>query len=266
MAKTKSRKQIEREARDETQARMAYIGTLASGLAHEIRTPLSSIVVNAELLAEDAGSLPEEQREEVLKRTERIRTEASNLRDTLDEFLAFARPPKMQFVSTNLSDWLEGIIEFMEPECAKLDISIVRRFLDELYPVRIDQGQFGQVVMNLLSNARDSVGEHGTITITTEEDDRWVRLRVADDGGGVDPEVERKIFDVFFTTKKHGSGLGLGIARRIVREHGGGLWLENLPGRGAEFVVRLPKGKFLEYRDDDGDDSGVGGGGGEEKR
>ena len=250
MARTKSRKEVEREAREETQARLAYIGTLASGLAHEIRTPLSSIVMNAELLAEDARSLPEDQRGEVIKRVERIRSEATNLRQALDEFLAFARPPRMQLVPTKLNDWLEELLEFIEPECTKHDISISREYQDGLYPVLIDQAQFGQVVMNLMANAREAIGEHGRITVSTSEGDRWIYLRIADDGGGVPSEATGKVFDVFFTTKDHGSGLGLGIARRIVRELGGTIRLENAPGRGATFVVRLPKGRFLEYTDD----------------
>ena len=266
MAKTKSRKQIEREAREETSARLAYIGTLASGLAHEIRTPLSSIVMNAELLAEDARSMPDEQCAEVLKRAERIRTEAASLRETLDEFLAFARPPKMEFVPTKLNEWLEEVIEFAEPECAGHDIRIERDLSEGLFPVLIDQGQFGQVFMNLISNARDSIGEHGTITVSTWDDDRWVHLRITDDGGGLPPEVEGRIFDIFFTTKKQGSGLGLGIARRIVHEHGGTLTLENLPGRGASFVARLPKGRFLEYREGPDGRSAAGDGAGGKER
>ncbi len=251
MAKTRTRKQIERDASEEAQARLAYIGTLASGLAHEIRTPLSSIVMNAGLLAEDSGKLPQDLRDEVFRRAERIRTEADSLRETLDEFLAFARPPKMNPVSTKLGSWLEEMIDFVEPECIERDIRIERDFQEGLYPVLIDQGQFGQVVLNLITNARDAISEHGVITVSVAAEDRWVVLAISDDGGGVAPESEGRVFNVFYTTKESGSGLGLGIAQRIVREHGGTIGLENSPGRGAKFVVRLPRGRFLEYREED---------------
>ncbi len=120
-------------------------------------------------------------------------------------------------------------------------------FDPELYPVPIDPQQFGQVVMNLVTNARDAVGEQGTITIRTRGTDEAIEIDVEDDGGGVKPGDEERIFEVFYSTKEEGSGLGLGIARRIVEEHGGELVLENHPGRGAVFKVRLPKVKILEY-------------------
>ncbi len=255
MAKTRTRKQIERDANEEAQARLAYIGTLASGLAHEIRTPLSSIVMNAGLLAEDAGKLPADMREEVSRRAERIRFEADALRETLDEFLAFARPPRMNPVSTKLGSWIEEMIEFVEPECIERDIRIERDFQEGLYPVLIDQGQFGQVVLNLITNARDAIAEHGVVSISVAEESQSVVLAISDDGGGIAPEAESRVFDVFFTTKEAGSGLGLGIAKRIVREHGGTIDLENSPGRGARFVIRLPKGKFLEYKDENHEES-----------
>lgn len=112
----------------------------------------------------------------------------------------------------------------------------------------LDQHQFGRgVVINLLSNAMEQIKEHGTITLRTRETPEAVEAAVEDNGGGVPAENESRIFELFFSTKDHGTGLGLAIARRIVQEHGGELLLENHPGRGATFIVRLPKSKILEF-------------------
>jgi signal transduction histidine kinase len=247
LARKKSRKRIEQEEARLRQERLVYLGTLASGLAHEIRTPLNAIQMNIDLLAEDLDAVAPEEREDFAKRVERIRRETKGLRGIVDAFLAFARPPKLQQTPLDLNAFLSELIEFVEPEAKGLQIRIERDFDPDLYPVPIDPQQFGQVVMNLLTNARQAVGEQGTITIRTRGTDDALEVDVEDDGGGVTPGDEERVFEIFFPTKEEGSGLGLGIARRIVEEHGGELVLENRPGRGALFRVRLPKVKILEY-------------------
>jgi len=242
-----SRKAAERTAEARRQERLAYIGTLASGLAHEIRNPLNSIKLNVELLESKLGASKRGAAAALKKRLARIRREADQLAAILDEFLAFARPPKMEPLVTDLNQYLEDLIGFYEPECRRAGIIIKRDFARELYPVRIDPAQFKNVVLNLLINAREAIGEQGEITVSTRELHNEVQIRVADNGGGVPPADEDKVFEVFFSTKERGTGLGLAIARRIVEEHGGRLRLENRPGVGAAFVIRLPKGIFLEF-------------------
>jgi len=103
------------------------------------------------------------------------------------------------------------------------------------------------VILNLVTNAMEQIEQQGTIVLHTRETPDHVEVAVEDNGGGVSKEHEARIFEVFFSTKEHGSGLGLAIARRIVQEHGGELVLENHPGHGATFVIRLPKSKILEF-------------------
>ena len=247
-APTRSKKRLAREAAEERASRMAYIGTLASGLAHEIRSPLSSIKLNLDLLREKLPVVPETQRIEFDARLELIAREVNGLQELLTEFLAFARPPKMQMMATDVNDLVSQVIELAEPECAKKHIEVVRHFQKDLYPVALDQHQFGRgVLLNLLTNAREQIGEHGTITLRTREHQDNVEIIVEDNGGGVPEDLEERVFDLFFSTKEHGTGLGLAIARRICQEHGGELVLENHPGRGASFIARLPKSRILEY-------------------
>ncbi len=247
MSPTESKKAARRRADQRKQERLAYIGTLAAGLAHEIRNPLNSIKMNVELIEGDPAGGDGAGREELARRLGRIRREAEQLQNILDEFLAFARPPKMEPMVTDLGQYLEDLLEFFEPECRGAGVTVRRDFAPDPYPVRIDPAQFKHVIINLLRNAVEAIGQHGEVTVSTRELEREVEIRVADNGGGVPAGDAGKVFEVFYSTKERGTGLGLAIARRIVEEHGGALALENRPGLGATFVIRLPKGIFLEF-------------------
>jgi signal transduction histidine kinase len=250
-----SRKSAERNMAETRQQRLAYIGTLAAGLAHEIRNPLNAIKMNIELIEGDlaAAGAGGGDSAGMARRLERIKRETGQLQKILDEFLAFARPPRMDLVATDLRRYLEDLLDFFEPECRRSDIAVRRRFAAHSYPVRVDPAQFKNVITNLLRNAAEAIGQHGEISVSTEEFEHEVEVRITDNGGGLRPGTEEKIFDVFFSTKEQGTGLGLAIARRIVEEHGGRLVAENRPGLGASFVIRLPKGIFLEFAEEEGE-------------
>jgi signal transduction histidine kinase len=248
MAAAKNRKQLERAEREERASRLAYIGTLASGLAHEIRSPLNAIRLNLDLLKEDVDAVNESKRDEFSRRLAMITREVDGLQELLTEFLSFARPPRLELLPTDLNQLLLDMEQFIAPACAKRHIQVEKDFQKELYPIAIDSNQFGRgVIINLLTNAMEQIGEQGTIALRTRETPDYVEVEVEDNGGGVSKENESRIFELFFSTKEHGTGLGLAIARRIVQEHGGELLLENHPGKGASFIVRLPKSKILEF-------------------
>jgi signal transduction histidine kinase len=249
----KERTDPEQERRD----RLAYIGTLAAGLVHEVRTPLNAIQLNAQLLDEDVERLPEHLRERFGRRTRRVTDQIREVVKTLDEFLTFARPPRMDPVPTDLNHFLRELIEFSAPEFHESGVRIERNLADDLYPVVMDKAQLNHVMLNLFRNAREACEMAGL------EDDRWVRVStreledeglieidVDDNGVGIEPDKEETIFDLFYSTKEKGTGLGLGIVRRIVEEHGGQIHAEDLPRAGARFVLRLPRGKFLEFKED----------------
>jgi len=249
-ATPKTKKQIEREARAEQAARMAYIGTLASGLAHEIRSPLNAIRLNLDLLKEDLSDVTECKQAEFGNRLGMISREVEGLQKLLTDFLTYARPPRLEMLPTDLNHVLTELQEFLKPEAQRRHIQIVLQFQEQLYPIPLDQNQFGRgVILNLLTNAMEQIGEHGTITLRTRETSDFIEIAVDDNGGGVPKENEARIFELFFSTKNHGTGLGLAIARRIVQEHGGELMLENHSGKGATFVIRLPKSKILEFQE-----------------
>ena len=228
---------------------MAYVGTLASGLAHEIRSPLAAIKMNLELLKEDLEEIDQQKHGDFSRRLTLVTREVDGLENLLTEFLTFAKPPRLELLPTDLNQLLMEMVQFVEPACEQRHIRIKSDFHKELYPITLDQRQFGRgVILNLLTNAMEQIQEQGTITLYTRETPDCVEVAVEDDGGGVSTDNEARIFEVFFSTKEHGSGLGLAIARRIVQEHGGELVLQNRPDVGATFVVRLPKSKILEFK------------------
>lgn len=228
---------------------MAYIGSVASGLAHEIRSPLNAIRLNLDLLKEDLAFVDEAKRAEFGGRVGMITREVEGLQKLLNEFLTYAKPPRMEMLPTDLNHLLLEMQQFLAPECERRHIQVATDFQKALYPVMLDWNQFARgVIMNLLTNAMEQIGQHGSIVLHTRESPDYVEVSVEDNGGGVDKANEAKIFELFYSTKEHGTGLGLAIARRIVQEHGGEMELENHPGQGATFVIRLPKSKILEFQ------------------
>ncbi|MFH0911151.1 MAG: ATP-binding protein [Planctomycetota bacterium] len=240
--------------------RLAYVGTLAAGLVHEVRTPLNAVHLNAQLMEEDIAGLPAKYRSLFTRRMTRISAEIQDVVKTLDSFLAFARPPKLDPVPVDLNHFLREVIEFSEPEFRAGGVRIQSRLADDMYPVVLDKAQFTHVMLNLFRNAREACelrkGRKGTeaealwVRITTLEREDTIEILVDDNGVGIEPGDEERIFELFYTTKENGTGLGLGIVRRIVEEHGGAIVAEDLPDAGARFRIGLPRGRFLEFREE----------------
>ncbi len=259
---TSPRSKREREdAERAKRERLAYVGTLAAALVHEVRSPLTAIHATTQLLEEDIANLPAEHRETFERRMARISAQTREVMKALDGFLAFARPPRLEPTPIDLNRFLREVIEFAEPEFRASNVDIDCQITSEdMYPVVIDKAQFTQVMLNLFRNAREACsgptaraardGERGRVKVTTAEWEDTVEIVVEDNGQGIDPGQEERIFELFYTTKPKGTGLGLGIVRRIVEEHGGRIWAEDRPEGGARFHVTLPRGRFLEFREE----------------
>ena len=244
-------KRVHLSEEDILKDRLVYVGTLAGGLAHEVRSPLNSIHLNVELLEMAGCKLEGEDEQLFFRRIKRIKDEVANLQKTLTEFLQFAKPPGVQRLATSIKDFLYDVIEFVQPELISEGVRLKIECGQHDYPILIDRRQMGQVLMNLLFNARDAVLEAGGghIALRTFEEESHVRMEIEDDGQGIDEETLPKIFDAFYTTKEKGTGLGLGIAKRIVYEHGGTMDVRTpvVDGRGSCFIIRLPKEKLLTH-------------------
>ncbi|MGH7997302.1 MAG: two-component system sensor histidine kinase NtrB, partial [Opitutaceae bacterium] len=226
----------------ERREKLAALGMLAAGVAHEIRNPLTAI--QAALFTQQkrfAPGSPEHGDSEVVQR------EISRLERIVGDFLRFARPSDPQLATIPIDRLFEDVRAILGPELAKAGIRLVVGG-PAAWPVRVDPAQIKQVVINLVQNAADSIGRDGTITLGARRDRKWlygaerdvVILEVADTGKGIPPEVGKRLFDPFFTTKDHGTGLGLSIAARIVEKHSGALQYQTRVHRGTTFGVVLP--------------------------
>ncbi len=249
-------KEVEEKRRQE---RLAYVGALAAALVHEVRTPLHAIQLNAQMLSEDVDRLSPDLRHRFERRSRRIYTEVQALTKTLESFLTFARPPRPDPTPTDINLFLRDLVDFARPEMEEAGVEIVADLAPDMYPVVIDQNQFTHVILNLLRNAREAIEQRreresqlieGVIHIATEETVDHIHVLVEDNGIGIDPGDTERIFEVFYSTKEKGTGLGLGIVRRIVEDHRGSIEVLHGSGTGACFQIVLPRGHFLEFKED----------------
>ncbi|MDO3377058.1 cache domain-containing protein [Geoalkalibacter halelectricus] len=215
--------------------KLAAIGALAAGVAHEINNPTAIIRGNTELLLMELGaeSAGREEAEEVMKQTERIARITANL-------LAFARRQAMHEERLDVNALLEEILSQLPHQVGLGRITLKKNYQPELPPLRADGGQLRQVFTNLLVNAVEAMGGEGLLLLGTAVEGNEVRVSVTDTGPGIAPAVREKLFNPFFTTKRGGSGLGLSVSYGIVERHGGTIEVESTPGQGATFRVHLP--------------------------
>lgn len=226
----------------ERQEKLASLGMLAAGVAHEIRNPLTAIKAWLYLQQKHlkAGT-PE------FADAELIGCEINRLERIVKDFLQFARPSEPQFASIPAEQPLREVQTLMQPGLEK---SAIKLNVAEVAPVqiRVDPQQIKQVLINLIQNGADSIGNNGTVTLRARRDEKRLNhrqmpvviLEVSDTGTGIPPEAEKRLFDPFFTTKDFGTGLGLPIAARIVEKNHGALQYQTLAERGTTFGIILP--------------------------
>jgi signal transduction histidine kinase len=220
--------------------RLARLGSLLAGFAHEVRNPLSTIGLNLQLVLEDFRE-PETPRDKrTQKRLATVEGEVRRLQKILEEFLGFARAPEPKLVPVDLNDRVQALVEFHEPEMRDQGLSL--RFYPGAGVGQIpgDWDHLQAALGNLLRNAKEATPEGGQILVSTVRDGAHVLLRVTDTGAGIPAELQPRVFEPYFSTKKSGTGLGLPTVRRVVEEHSGTLTMESEVGKGTQFTMRLP--------------------------
>lgn len=226
--------------------RLAAMGRVTAQITHEIRNPLSSIGLNAEMLDEaiakarfDDAAQARESRELLGA----IAKEIDRLTEVTEQYLRFARSAKPELSTEDLNEVAGALLDFLAPELAAAHVEVERAFSAGALWARADEGQLRQALLNLVRNAREALVEHGGghLKVETSPRGEQVEISVQDDGPGVSAEDQPRIFDPFFSTKQRGTGLGLSVTQQIIREHGGELSCRSEPGRGTRFVVTLPR-------------------------
>jgi signal transduction histidine kinase len=217
--------------------RLATIGQLAAGVAHELNEPLGGILGFAQL----AGKHPDLP-EQVEKDLGKIESATLHAREVIRKLMLFSRqsPPSKRKI--NLNDLIEDGLYFLESRCAKAGIVVTRNLSTNLPEITADPAQINQVLINLVVNAVQAMEEGGTLSVDTLYESDFVYLTVTDTGSGISPEMKKKIFIPFYTTKDIGEGTGLGLAvvHGIVRSHGGSIEIDSQLEEGTKFIIRLP--------------------------
>ncbi len=222
--------------------RRSYVGLLASGLAHEIRNPLNAMNMNLQMLEEELQSLPGMEGGEHLELLASTTSEIKRLERLVNNFLAYARPSQPRFESHDMNELLGDVARFLQADFQQSQVQLAVDLESMLPPVDIDETQFKQALMNLLVNARQVLKRGGRVVLRSRAlPSGEVLVEVEDDGPGIPADVREKIFEVFYSNRGGGTGLGLPIARQIVERHGGRIEVVGAAPRGTTFRIRLPR-------------------------
>ena len=219
--------------------KLASVGRLTAGVAHEIGNPLTAITGFIDVLKDDR--LAKEQREDFL---ERMREETERMGRIIKDLLTYARADGRQISTVRVKDVIANVCDIMKPQKLFKKIRLELKIEDDVYPVMANSDRLTQVMVNLLLNAAEAMVGEGEITVGLGEskDGKMVELFVEDNGPGVSPDVLDDVFEPFVTTKPEGQGIGLGLSvcQGIIRSYGGIIRVENQSGGGARFVVSIP--------------------------
>jgi two-component system NtrC family sensor kinase len=218
--------------------KLAAMGRLTSQIAHELNNPLYGIMNTLELLKTEVP--PENRRRKIL---DMALSETVRLSDLLRKMLSFSKPDQEEKQAVDINVLLDEILLLHEKQLRENDIQIVRSFADNLPNVHASKNQLRQVFINLIKNSMDAMPDGGTFAVATASEADFVKIEVSDTGIGIEKELQKKIFDSFFTTKDSvkGVGLGLSVCYGFIKEHGGDIQVDSIPGQGAAFTVSLPR-------------------------
>ena len=249
-------REAERRAADAE--RLAELGSLTSGLAHEIKNPLSSVVLNAQLVEEAMRDLeaPDDEKEAVVRRSEALVREAERLRTILTDFLQFAGRVRLDRQPADLRKVVEDLVDFFHPQADAASVVLRADLPSREIIVDVDASLLKQAVLNLMINAVHAMETNPPerpreLLVRVASDRESASVHIIDSGPGVPVDQQEKIFHPYISTTPGGTGLGLPTTRRIVEEHGGRIDLEVLEGRGSDFALILPLGPSGEA--DEGD-------------
>jgi len=214
--------------------KLAMVGQLAAGAAHEIRNPLAVIFGFIQLMT---SSLPDEQNQRF--QLPLVLSEIARINKIVTELLLLSKPSSPNYREVTLTDIFSSILPLMYGEASLHGVEIVERYEKDI-PLHVDVEQLKQVLLNLMKNAMEAMPAGGTLTISSTHDEDNIQITVADTGLGIPAEHVARIFDPFFSLKEEGTGLGLPISMRMMKNHGGDIHVKSEPGRGTEMIICLP--------------------------
>ncbi len=260
VAKRTERRVRRLEQRARRAERLAELGTMTGGLAHEIKNPLSTIGLNLQLVQEDlgdllhesqAGPLPADRIHRLQRRFESLAREVQRLREILEDFLRFAGRMRLDRADVDLNQLLDELVDFFEPQAQEAGVKIRTQPMPSPLIISADGSLLKQALLNLLINATQAMksarekpntphGGANELIVRLDRRGDEALIHVIDTGPGIDSATVGKVFQPYFSSKPGGTGLGLPTTRRIVEEHGGTIQVHTELGRGTDFTITLP--------------------------
>jgi two-component system, sporulation sensor kinase E len=234
---TESRRSAQQTIESE---RLNALTLLAAGVAHEIGNPLNSLHIHLQLMERKVRELNDNAKAELQESIDISRSEINRLDSIVTQFLRAIRPSRPELHPENINAIVEEAVRFFTPEIRDRDVVVEQELRSDLPLLQIDRGQMKQAFYNVIKNSLEAMKRRGILRIRSDMDDTHVLIRFIDTGGGISAANLSRVFEPYFTTKPSGTGLGLLIVRRIVREHGGELSIESSEGKGLTLTIRLP--------------------------
>ena len=221
--------------------KLGALSTLAAGVAHEIGNPLNSLGIHMQLMEREIEELPRGTRKKNLTNLVNIsKGEVERLDQIIRQFLGAIRPSKINYEEININQLLENLLDFMYYEISEHHIAIEKNYGSKIPPAMLDEAQIRQAFFNVIKNAIQAMPNGGVLKVTTELKNDEIYISFSDTGRGISKERINKIFDPYFTTKDRGSGLGLMIVYKIVKDHSGRIEVTSQPNKGTTITIILP--------------------------
>lgn len=233
---------------------LAALTTLSAGVAHEIKNPLASIDIHIQLLSKEVAKLDEESAKNMRNLIMIVKEEIERLNSIVQDFLFAVRPMNLNLSLENVNDIVKELLRFLQYELMEADIEAVLELDENIPQVLVDPKYLKQALLNIIKNAIEAIHDGGEIRIKTEQNtDGDVVIHIIDNGEGIPENIIGKIYEPYFTTRKFGTGLGLVIVYKIIKELGGDIQVKSKLGEGTRFSVTLPvlqkKKRLLTYEE-----------------
>ncbi len=222
------------------QDKMAAMGELASGVAHEIRNPFNAMSMAAQRI--ETEFVPGEKTEEYKSLSRLLQSEIKRINQIIVQFLKYAKPPKINLINLKICDLLDDCLKLIESECDSKKIRI-KRFCDDSIIIPVDAELLKQALLNLFKNSIEAISSDGEITINCYKETEYLKIKISDNGIGIPKDNLNKIFNLYFTSKASGTGMGLSIVQQIVSQHNGYISVESEEKTGTSFLISLPINK-----------------------